>query len=177
MLCSTCNPTSKGGLRSLLMGLFSLYFFMATRFVQGVFKPQLVFIRMLAICKYYQIFNSIIRNVSINMMNMFRFIKKATKMLFHNQTVLRYIPLSIAVGMVRSKNKSVPGSISYATSVAMAFRSLLRCAYFGIAFGGSSNAWSRAKLSPTSLFIKGEQFSTSRAVHDNEYISCALEWR
>lgn len=192
---STINPTQGACCRSLLGGLFCLGSFdgnglkqfgfigsfttkmSQTNFFEGFrssSKPHPMFRSVLTGRDHNKIFNFIIRDITIYVMNMFRFIEVTAKMLLHNQSMLRNIALSVAMRMVSSKNKSITVPVSNTAAISMAFRTLLRFTNFCVAFGGSSNTWTRTKFSLSSLFVKGEQFSTSRAIHDNEYISCAL---
>lgn len=67
----------------------------------------------------FQIFNSIVKRVPVNMMNYFCRIKKSSQMFFHNKSVFLHIKVSFSVGMMWLKYRIIAICFKNSSSLKM----------------------------------------------------------
>jgi len=98
----------------------------------------------------FQIFNPVVKGVTIPMMHNFTWVKESFKMLLHNETMFHYMPLCASIRMIGNKNSPIilVGPVFY-----FSFKTwvLFTRHSFGLRFSGASF---RTKFSFRRFFIK-----------------------
>ena len=64
-------------------------------------------VHMLSLCYYHQIFNPVIRPITIKMMYLFMVAQIVSHRLFHNQSMLKNIAETVGVGVITCPNKDI----------------------------------------------------------------------